>query len=260
MNLVANDLTVGYENRVVLENLNFQVRTGEFSCLLGPNGAGKSTLVRALAGTLPVTSGEVYLDGQPLHLFSPRQRAQQIGYLPQEIQPSFSLTVRESVELGARVAGRSGALDQALHQVDAEGLAERRLDELSGGERRRVLLAGVLAQQPQFLLLDEPASMLDLGHQAELFELLGQLSHQGLGILCVTHDLNLGGRFADRLHLLAPNSQLRSGAPTEILADGPIRNTFGPHFQLIETSNGPPAVLPAVRQSLTGEAKGRHRR
>ena len=250
MSLVASDLTVGYEDRVVLENLDFQVTAGEFSCLLGPNGAGKSTLVRALAGTIPSSDGSVKLAGKELCGLSPRQRAQKIGYLPQEIHPSFSLTVRESVDLGARVANRMGATEVALQQVDAEDLAERRLDELSGGERRRVLLAGVLAQQPEFLLLDEPASMLDLGHQAELFNLLRLLSRQGLGILCVTHDLNLGGRFADRLHLLAPESQLQSGTPAEILSDGPIRNTFGPHFQLIETPSGPPAVLPAAYQNF----------
>ena len=276
MSLVASALTVGYEDRVVLENLDFQVTAGEFSCLLGPNGAGKSTLVRALAGTLPVTGGEVCLGGEALHSLSPRQRAQRIGYLPQEIHPSFSLTVRESVDLGVRVAGRkvaveskldkragrSGAVAEALQQVDAEDLAERRLDELSGGERRRVLLAGVLAQQPQFLLLDEPASMLDLGHQAELFNLMRRLSRQGLGVLCVTHDLNLAGRFADRLHLLGGPSQLQSGTPTEILSDSVIRNTFGPHFQLIETPDGPPAVLPAAYQSLgeslAGEEEGQH--
>ena len=243
MALEASSLTVGYGDTLILRNIHFRVEAGSFSCLLGPNGAGKSTLLRALVGTHP-SQGMRKLDGAPMTELGPRKKAQLLGYLPQEIQPAFSLTVAESVELGARVAAKPVSIESSLRSVDAKDLLHRHLNELSGGERRRVLLAGVLAQQPRYLLLDEPAAMLDLGHQAELFDHLRKLSKRGLGILCVTHDVNLAAQFADQLHFLTPSAKILSGTPTELLTDAPLRETFGHRFEILPRENHVPVIVP----------------
>jgi len=243
MVLEATGLTVGYGDTLILRDIHFRVEAGSFSCLLGPNGAGKSTLLRALVGTHP-SQGNRKLDGEAMTELSPRKKAQLLGYLPQEIRPSFPLTVAESIELGARVAVNPISIEASLRSVDAEAFLHRHLNELSGGERRRVLLAGVLAQQPRYLLLDEPAAMLDLGHQAKLFDHLRQLSKNGLGILCVTHDINLAAQFADQLHFLTPTAKILSGTPAELLTDAPLRETFGHRFEILPRENHVPVIVP----------------
>ncbi|MBO45830.1 MAG: hypothetical protein CMJ96_02945 [Planctomycetes bacterium] len=256
--LRARNLVVGYDgHNPVLENVDLAVPKGQFLCLLGPNGAGKSTFLRALAGLLPLQGGELTLDGAALSTFSPSARARRIGFLPQEIHPHFSYRVDEAVALGARVAGHGHwfetqlgteakvAVAKALERVGALDLLHRPLDELSGGERRRVLVASVLAQEPDWLLLDEPAAMLDLHHQASLFRTLRRLAHHdGLGVLCVTHDFNLAASFADEVILLHQGAICAQGSATDVLTADNLTPVFGEHFELVPRSSGPPAVLP----------------
>lgn len=259
MSLAARALVAGYPGApAVLRGIDLELAAGRFLCLLGPNGAGKSTLLRALAGLLPPAAGAAELDGSPLAAMPPPARARKIGFLPQEIQPAWSFSVEEAVALGARVAGHGGwfetrpgpdtrrAVTRALELVGATELAAARLDELSGGERRRVLVASVLAQEPDWLLLDEPAAMLDLHHQAALFDLLRRLARDGFGVLCVTHDLNLAAAFADELVLLAGGRLAARGAPAEVLRPEPLARAFGDGFRLVPDADGPPAVLPAA--------------
>ncbi len=257
MVLAASGLRAGYPRRgEVLRGIDLELPPGRFSCLLGPNGAGKSTLLRAFAGLIPPSGGGIELDARPLSRFSPRARARRIGFLPQEVQPAFPFLVEEAVALGARVAGHGSwfetrlspaarhAVEEALAAVEAGPLAGRRLEELSGGESRRVLVAGVLAQEPDYLLLDEPASMLDLHHQAALFGLLQRLAAGGLGILCVTHDFNLAAAFAGELVLLAEGRIRARGPAAQVLDEKHLRPLYGDRFELLPRSGGPPAVLP----------------
>jgi len=257
MSLAARALHAGYpENPEILRGVDLELARGRFQCLLGPNGAGKSTLLRALAGMVPPADGAVELDGEPLAGLSPAARARRIGFLPQEIQPAYPFRVDEAVALGARVAGHGGwfetrpgadtraAVLRALEAVGAACLAPRRLGELSGGERRRVLVASVLAQEPDWLLLDEPAAMLDLHHQTALFGLLARLAGEGYGVLCVTHDLNLAAAFADELVLLLDGRIQARGDAEEVLDEAQLRPVFGDQFELVRRSGGAPAVLP----------------
>lgn len=240
----------------VLRAVTLRLEPGTLTALVGPNGAGKSTLLRALAGLLRPAAGEALLSGRPLKSWSLAERARQLGFLPQEIQPAFSFTVDEAVALGARVAGHArwseshlttqgrAAVARALLAVDAGHLSNRRLDQLSGGERRRVLVASVLAQEPRWLLLDEPAAMLDLHHQAGLFRLLRRLADDGLGVLCATHDLNLAARSAQRMILLDGGSVTADGAPAQVLRNPALHRAFAGEFELLEDASGLPAVLP----------------
>lgn len=257
MTLAARALSVSWP-RVgkVLHGVTLEFAAGEFCALVGPNGAGKSTLLRALAGLALPCTGAVLLDAAPLSAMPWSERARKIGFLPQEVQPAFSFRAAEAVELGTRVARRTrwhernpseaghAAVTRALTDVDAVHLAERRLDELSGGERRRVLVASVLAQEPRWLILDEPAAMLDLHHQASLFRLLRKLAGEGLGVICSTHDLNLAARFAGRMTLLDEGRVTADGPPADVLRSRALAHSFGSEFQLLENPGGLPAVLP----------------
>ncbi|KAA3611690.1 MAG: ABC transporter ATP-binding protein [Planctomycetota bacterium] len=268
MSLSAHRVEAGYPNAAsVLKEVELDLQAGRFLCLLGPNGTGKSTLCRSLCGLLPLRSGRVEVDGQDLAGMRPRQRARRLGFLPQDIQPAFSFRVEETVALGARVAGHGRwfdphlseeALDSvrsALRQVEAENLLGRELGSLSGGERRRVLVASVLAQEPDYLLLDEPAAMLDLHHQAQLFAMLQRLAGEGLGVLCVTHDVNLAAAFADELVLLHGGRVHARGRGEDVLKEDILRPMFGNHFQLLPPieKGAPPVVLPAQ----SGQSSGR---
>ena len=260
--LCAHQLAVGYNDQTtVLRDVSFNLPRGRFICLLGPNGAGKSTLLRTLAGLLKPRAGKVVLGGGDpatnLNELTAAARARLIGFLPQEIQPHFSYRVDEAVALGARVAGHGHwfetspggnsrtAVEAALERVDALELQHRNLHELSGGERRRVLVASVLAQEPQWLLLDEPAAMLDLHHQAALFRTLRRLAHDDdIGVLCVTHDFNLAAAFADELALLDKGRIQARGTAAEVLTVENLDPVFGEHFELVPRDSGPPVVLP----------------
>ena len=254
--LRASQVELSYGSTHALRGVDVTLSAGEFRCILGPNGSGKSSLLHTLVGLVQPDAGKITLDGNALSDLSPAKRARSIGFLPQEIHPAFSFTVAEAVALGARVAGHGSwfdaspddetqnAIHQALATVEATHLAERRLDELSGGERRRVLLAGGLAQEPQFLLLDEPAAMLDLHHQASLFRLLKTLAQKGIGVLCVTHDWNLASHFADELILLHEGRVHAKGVASEVLTDSTLLPVFGENYELIARQNRPPVVIP----------------
>lgn len=257
MPLAARCVRAGYPGGPdVLLAADLVLEPGTFLALLGPNGSGKSTFLRVLAGLLPQRSGAVELDGAPVAALRPRARARRIGFLPQEVQPAFPFNAEEAVALGARVAGhghwfetRPGpdarrAVAAALDAVGAGDLASRPLDALSGGERRRVLVASVLAQEPDYLLLDEPAAMLDLHHQADLFGTLRELAHGGLGVLCVTHDFNLAAAFADELALLDRGRVVVRGPAREVLDEAHLRPLFGLRFALLARGGAAPAVVP----------------
>ena len=251
MTLVAEGLEVGYKNKPsILQNLHLEVREGEFLAVLGPNGSGKSTLLRTLAGVLRPRKGSVLLDGQSTKRFSPENRARQIGYLPQEVAPALPYRVDEVVALGVKSVARDDAknlahkIEKALLKVDAHNLSGQLLDELSGGEKRRVLLAGVLAQQPRFLLLDEPASMLDLGHQSATFRTLKGLSKEGLGVVCATHDPNLALAHASHMALVNKGEIQALGKPRAVLASRAFKSHYGEAVRFLDLPDGDIAVLP----------------
>jgi len=259
VSLRATSLTVAFRPHPippVLQKVDFELIPGRFDVLVGANGVGKSTLLRALAGLLPIRTGEVLLDGHCLTQIPLPKRARTLGFMPQEIQPAFSYSVEQAVALGVRVAGHGHwfdhkskseterAIDAALNLVDANHLRGRRLAELSGGERRRVLIASVLAQEPQYLLLDEPAAMLDLHHQAELFRLLARLARGGLSVACVTHDWNLAVGFADRLTVLKDGHVLACGTPSDLMVPSLLQQVYGDSFSLLHHDDGRPVVVP----------------
>lgn len=229
--LTAEGVSFAYEpGTYVFTGVDAVVRGGEIVGIVGPNGSGKSTLLRVLCGLLRPSAGRVLLDDRPLHGYGRMDRARAVAFLPQEVNPAFALTAIEVVTLGryprlgpfAALQPRDYAVaERCLADTETFDLRDRDFLTLSGGERQRVLLASILAQEPDLLLLDEPTSALDIHHQFEIFVLLRRLAAHGYGIAVVTHELNAAARFCDRLLLLAPHTgaHLAYGAPEEVLTE-----------------------------------------
>ncbi len=220
-----------------LRNVCAPVRSGALYGIVGPNGSGKSTLLRVLCGLLHPNEGEVIIDGQPLRRFGARERARLIAYLPQAVNPAFSLTVFEVACLGrfphAGFMGALGAADfevarRCLRDTETESLRDRDFLTLSGGERQRVLLASILAQEPQLILLDEPTSSLDIHHEVEVFDLLRRLAERGYGVCVVTHDLNMAAQYCHELVLLGlDHAVAASGPPAAVLSEATLSAAYG---------------------------------
>lgn len=223
--LEVRDLAVAYGSRVALAGVDLRLAPGSVVGLLGPNGAGKSTLVRALSGVAGFT-GSVKVAGDDLRGLPRKEVARRIAVVPQEPRFDFPFTALEVVVMGRHphLAGLAfeSAHDlaiarQALARCGASHLAARPIDQLSSGERQRIVFARALAQQAPVLLLDEPASFLDLRFQVELFDRVRELADEGTGIVAVLHDLNLAAEYCDRIVLLQAGRVFAAGTTAEVL-------------------------------------------
>ena len=193
--LVADDVHVQWDDRVVLSGVSLSLAPSDFSVLVGPNGAGKTTLIRAAVGLVRPTRGSVQLDGHEVAEIPHRRRAAQVAWLPQvpgssDPYPALELVAAARYRFGESHARSRAAARHALDRVGASSLERRPVTSLSGGERQRVAIATLLAQEAPLLLLDEPANHLDPAQQLDIYRLLGSLWREGSGILCVTHDVN----------------------------------------------------------------------
>lgn len=221
----------------VLLDVSLTLRVGDIVVLLGPNGAGKSTLIKALNATLPVSSGQIVLDGQLLAGISRREMASKIAVVAQENETRFPITVLEFVLSGRFVHGGAfgweGKTDiefgeKALEDCDLTGYASRLMNELSGGERQRVVLARALATGAKILLLDEPTANLDLAHQVMMFRLVRDMCVQSnYSAIIITHDLNLASEFADQVIMLDRGRIVAAGPPQEVFTAAKLGEIFG---------------------------------
>lgn len=223
---VCRDVSAGYGKRQVLHSISLSIDAGESVALLGPNGCGKTTLLRVLGGTLPPSSGDVYLDRAPLFSLAPKERARRVAVVPQRSDGLPRFRAKELVLLGrypylswfgGTTAEDHAVAQRAMEETGALSLAERWLHELSGGELQRVFLARALAQQTPALLLDELAAGLDIARMVELFDLLDRRRKAGTCLVTVMHDLNLAALYATRL--VGPKTG-------RILFDGPMEQVF----------------------------------
>jgi len=252
----VRDATFTYGPTEALRGVSFRARPGEFVGLVGPNGAGKSTLVRLVAGLAAPAAGSVRLAGLDPHAAPRREVARVCALVPQEPRVAWPFTVREAVMMGrsARqgllaVADRfdRGAVEGALEACDLAGLADRRLDALSGGERRRVFFARALAQEPRVLLLDEPTAFLDLAHQVAAMRMARLAAAGGLCVVAVLHDLNLAGAACDRVVVMDRGRVVAEGRPAEVLTAERIREVWGvPVWRGENAASGAPVVLPEL--------------
>jgi iron complex transport system ATP-binding protein len=241
-----------------LEANGFQARPGEIVAILGPNASGKSTLLKLIAGALEPLSGRVLLDGFITHTLAPRARAQRIAMVQQDsplLFPSraweFVLQGRHPYRRALRFESKDDVLiaRNALAQVGAEHLSDRWMNEISGGEKQRVILARALSQQPLLLLLDEPTLHLDIGAQVDLFATLRRLAAENrYTVVVVTHELNLAGEYADKVVLLQKGKSLRVGPPASVYQRDLLEQVFQTSLTIELGPHGRPrvSILPAT--------------
>ena len=235
MDLTAHGLSVALGGRTVLHAVDAVFRPGRVTAILGPNGAGKSTLLKSLAALVVPMSGEARLGGTAIAALPHRERARRIGYLPQDATIHWNVAARDVVALG-RVPHRSpfaaasavdhAAIADALAATEVTALADRRVGELSGGERARVLLARVLAGQPDWLLADEPLASLDPAHQVDILDRLRGVAGQGRGVVLVLHDLAQAARIADDVLLLRAGRVAGAGDAATVLTPALVADVF----------------------------------
>lgn len=267
MPVLCSDLSVTYGSRRALADFRLSLQPGEIRGLIGPNGSGKSTALQSIAGLIRPTGGRVEIDGCPVHALPRRALARKLAYLPQQPAAPEDMTVEQLVRQGrfAHVGlfRRYGPEDEeaigwALASTGLTGLADRNLRELSGGERQRAWIAAALAQQAQVLLLDEPTSFLDIGHQVEVLDLVHRLSRdRGVAIVMAIHDINQAMAVCDVISLLRQGQLMFDGPPAALAGSGLIETVFRVQGRFIEIADG---AAPHFDVSLAQHGNRHHAR
>lgn len=225
--LEINNLSGGYYQEEIVKNISFTLNAGDFLGIIGPNGSGKTTLLRLLSRALTPQQGSVRLEGKDIRQMSLKEFCCRAAFVPQDTVINFPFSAREIVLMGRiphlRRLQPEGKRDieiaeKSMSVTDTDYLKEKNINELSSGERQRVIIAKALAQDPVLLFLDEPTSHLDIGHQVQILDLLKRLNRdKGLSIIMVLHDLNLASDYCNRVILLNQGRIFKEGAPSDVL-------------------------------------------
>ena len=256
--LHASHLKLGYDNKIIADDLSVAIPDGAFTVIVGPNACGKSTLLRALCRLLKPSAGEVMLDGKNISSFATKALARELGLLPQTSIAPDSITVADLVSRGRYphqsllkqwTQADKQAVEAAMAATNVSQLADRSVDELSGGQRQRVWVAMALAQHTPLLLLDEPTTYLDIAHQIELLDLFRQLNRErGQTLIAVLHDLNHACRYADHIIAMRDGKIVAEGKPAEIITAELVERVFGMPCMIIDDPlSHTPLVIPRGR-------------
>ncbi|PLS15855.1 Fe(3+)-dicitrate ABC transporter ATP-binding protein [Bacillus sp. M6-12] len=253
-NLAAEKLTIGYEDRTIVSELDVVFPTGKITAIIGPNGCGKSTILKTMARLHPASSGSIYLDGKLIHQTPTKEIAKKMAVLPQSPEAPGGLSVYDLISYG-RTPYLSGFSRLSQHDRDmvewalnVTGLTELKhqaVDTLSGGQRQRAWIAMAIAQETNLLLLDEPTTYLDLAHQLEVLQLLKQLNEdEGRTIIMVIHDLNHAARFADHLVALRQGKIINQGTPEQVMTAPVLQKVFNIETAIVtDPRTGKPAMI-----------------
>ena len=225
-----------YDDIKALDGITFSVSKGEFLGIIGPNGSKKSTLLKTIVRSLKLTSGNILLEGRTIHEMKRKELAKKMAFVCEETHVDFPFTCFEIVLMGRtpyierfswEKAEDYKIAEEAMRMTDTVQFMSREINELSAGEKQRVIIARALAQKPDLLLLDEPTSHLDISHQKEIFDLLRKLNiSNGLTIITVLHDINLAALYCKRLILLKKGKIFIQGKPEEVITEKNIENTY----------------------------------
>ena len=252
--LEMQNVSLGYDRKLVLRDLTLQVMPGEIVGLIGPNGCGKSTIIKALSYVIHPYSGKIFIDGKDIARIPRRELACLVGVVPQMSLLPSAFTAFEIVLMGRNphlgLFQYEGPQEmditwRAMEKTTTQTLAERRINELSGGEIQCLLIARVLAQETKAVLLDEPTANLDIGRQVEILDLIRRLCREdSLAVLFALHDLNLAAQYCDRLCLLHKSQIYAEGTPREVITEHNIREVYGTGSCVYNHPlNGLPTVL-----------------
>ncbi len=253
--LHTKNLTLAYNDKIVVENLNLEIPKGKITALVGPNGSGKSTVLKALARALKPKRGQIYLNNEDIYQKSNREVAKQIALLPQDPYAPENLTVRELVSYGRfPYQNYFGILNKkdnkviswALEQLGISKFADKPLNNLSGGQRQSAYLAMVLAQDTPVLLLDEPTTFLDIAHQLTLLNFLKRFNSEKTStIVMVLHDLNQASRYAKNIVAFWRGKILIQGTPKEVITPQVLQRVFAVSAKIIKDPYmGVPICIP----------------
>lgn len=235
MSLIVKDISGGYPHHKVLSNISFALEAGEVLCVMGPNGSGKSTLFKMLLRFLPLESGSISINGESSHLFSQKDYAKQIAYIPQEHTPTFAYTVFEMVlmgrtchlsKLGSPRTKDHAAVMDALRLLNIEHLAQHHYTELSGGQRQLVLIARAICQDSKILIMDEPTANLDYANRELIASAVRTLSSRGYSIILSTHSPDQPFSLAHKVLLLKKGTTIGYGSPLEVLTPDVLESLF----------------------------------
>lgn len=243
--LEAKELCGGYTGKPVIAGVSCAIEKGDFIGIIGPNGSGKTTLLKLLTRVLNPYSGSILLEGTQISAIPLKEFCRRVAFVPQDTMINFPFTAQDIVLLGRiphlRRLQQESARDftacrLAMELTDTLGLKNKRVDELSSGERQRIVIAKALAQEPALLLLDEPTSHLDIGHQIQILDMLKDLNRQQhLTIAMVLHDLNLASEYCNKIILLDKGSLYRQGTPQEVLTYDTIESVY--HTVVVVSDN-----------------------
>lgn len=232
----VKDIQVGYDERIIIEELSVQIPKGKITTIIGPNGCGKSTLLKTMARILKTKKGVVYLDKKVLHETSSKEIAKKMAILPQTAEAPAGLTVRELITYGRFPhQSRFGrlkkedmeAIDWAIEATQLSEFQDRSIEALSGGQRQRVWIAMALAQDTEVIILDEPTTYLDMSHQLDVLQLLEDLNRKhNKTIIMVLHDLNHASRFSHYLIAMRDGNVITSGNPMEVMTQQNLQKIF----------------------------------
>jgi iron complex transport system ATP-binding protein len=253
--LEIQKICLGYGQRAVVKDLSFELHRGELLGLVGPNGCGKTSIIKSLSRVMANSSGRILLDGKDLSAISRNELARLIGVVPQNPQLPDTFTVFEVVVLGRNphvglFSGEStrdiDIVRQAMEKTGITHLAKRRIGELSGGEKQRVTIARVLAQEPQIILLDEPTANLDIAQQLEILDMIAEMCRENnLAGLIAIHDLNVAAQYCTRIIMLKNGQIYAEGSPCEVITAENVRKVFGAETTIYpHPENNLPVVLP----------------
>lgn len=257
--LQASELRLAYDDKVIVDDLTFDVPDGEITAIVGPNACGKSTLLRALARLLSPTRGTVLLDGGAIDRLPTKEVARRLGLLPQSPIAPEGILVADLVSRGRTPHQKlfqqwsendETAVMRALEATSTLELADRSVDELSGGQRQRVWIAMAIAQETELLLLDEPTTFLDIAHQIDVLDLTARLNtEQGRTVVIVLHDLNLACRYAHHIVAMRDGEIMASGPSAEVITAETVEEVFGLQCMVIDDPvSGTPLVIPGVSE------------
>ena len=247
--LKLKNFYAGYKNKIIIKNMNLSLNAGEWLGVIGPNGSGKSTLIKGILRIIKSFKGDIYLNNRDINIFTNKKIAQTISFLPQQINTTLSITVKELVALGRSPYKEFWEFDlnkndlekinESLNFVDLYDLKDKLINQLSGGQCQRAFLALALAQDPEILILDEPTNALDLKYQIRFLEIIKKLKiNRKISVITILHDLNLAARYSDKIIALKDGISFGYGSSNDLINEKFIKNIFGINALVSETPYG----------------------
>jgi iron complex transport system ATP-binding protein len=251
----AENVSANYGQKQALKNINAEIKKGSFTGIIGKNGAGKSSLLKVLCGLLKTKSGSVYIDGKNINEIHKRDFAKIVSFMPQNVETDFPFTVRQMTMFGryphmnifkTPQEKDFKAVNDALDFLDIKDIADRKINELSGGERQKVLIAQTIAQETDILIFDEPTAYLDMGAQHLILNFLKKINEKNFKTLIVTfHDLNAAGEFCSDIILMDDGCIIKTGDPFMVLKREIIEKTYGVKVCISKNpSSNKPYIIP----------------